>query len=222
MRIRFLALAVLSTLLLVAGPASADFSFQFTDQNGNTVPSNAFTVAQGSSVNVNLYLTQSNGETRLSSPGMISAGVALSYNKSIANTTAVTGNSSFDQQSPSGVGTSKAAINESIVSNPAVTAPTTGANANRIFLGQFTFQGVTPGTTSLQTSTPHAGSMPPIADNVLNDSPTFTSIDSLIANASATITVTAVPEPGSMILCTIAASACAFAAWRRRHPAKPA
>ena len=217
MRIRFLTLAVLSVLLFTAGSTSADFSFQFTDQNGNTVPSNAFTVAQGSSVNVNLYLTQSNGETRLTSPGMQSAGVALTYNNSIANTTSVTGNAAFDVQTTSGVGTGKASINDSAVVNPPVTAPTSGANANRILLGQFTFQGASVGTTSLVTSTPHAGSKPPIADNVLADSPTFTSIDSLIANASATITVTAVPEPGSMILCSLAASACALAAWRRRR-----
>jgi hypothetical protein len=63
-------------------------------------------------------------------------------------------------------------------------------------------------------SHPHPGAT---NDNVLGNG---TVLDALIHNSSAVITVTAVPEPGSLVLVGFAASAAGLAAWRRRRAAK--
>jgi PEP-CTERM motif len=69
------------------------------------------------------------------------------------------------------------------------------ATTDRIFLGNFTYTGVSVGQTLTITALPGLG-----PDNVLGDG--VTDIDSyLLANTtSALITVTAVPEPGTMVL----------------------
>ena len=213
MRIRFLLLPVLLALLQ-AGAARADYTFQFTDQNGNLT--SAFTVAVGATITVDVWLKESNGATALQTPGLNNGGVSLSYNQSIANVTALAGNSAFDTQQPS-ITPGKASVNDTQVISGGITAPSSGANTDRILLGAFTFTGVSAGTTTALTSTPHAGSSPPISDNNLADSPNYTSIDSLIANANASITVTAVPEPGTLVLTGLLASLMGVGAWRRRR-----
>ncbi|MBY0459578.1 MAG: PEP-CTERM sorting domain-containing protein, partial [Gemmataceae bacterium] len=75
----------------------------------------------------------------------------------------------------------------------AVTAPTSGADANRILLATFTFTGVTPGQSSTIAVDPSAG-----ADNVLASG---INLDPFItAGQTATINVTAIPEPGTFAL----------------------
>jgi hypothetical protein len=215
MRIRFLGLLALPLLLLAAGGARADFTFQYTDGSGNTVTSNSFSVAQGSTINIRVYLLETNGETRLQSPGLISGGAQLNYNQSIANVTTLTGNSSFNNTVTPSIGTGNAAIRET--STTAVTAPSSGTDANRILLGTFTFTGVSAGSTLVKTSIPDAGTS--VSDNVLNDSPTFTSIDGLINLPNASITVTAVPEPGSLALSALCAGGmCGLLVRRLRRP----
>jgi hypothetical protein len=207
MRIRNVSCLAVALLLLGGGVARADFSFVFTDGSGNTVANNAFSVNQGSTLNIQIWLLESNGETRLRSPGLNTGGVKLTYNQTIANVTTVTGNTgtgAFDM-STNNIGTGSAIVRDFQTNNTGtgVVAPSTGTNADRILLGTFTFTGVSPGSTSTLTALPDAGAIPPISDNTLNDSPTFTSLDSLIQNSSAVITVTAVPEPGSLALVTL-------------------
>jgi hypothetical protein len=212
MRLRSVLLA--AVIALLPGRAAADYAFVFGDSSGNLGVSN-FNVAVGSTVNVLVYLEQTNGTTGLSNPGqgLKDGGVGLTFNQAIANvpsTGAITANPAFDTSSKS-VGTGTANLNVFQTSSAPVLAPTSGPTANAILIGSFTFTGVSAGTTATVTTLPHPD--PPFANNVLGDG---TDIDSLIANSSAVITVTAVPEPGSMILTGLAVAGFGAGVLRRR------
>jgi hypothetical protein len=90
-------------------------------------------------------------------------------------------------------------------------APTSGTTAGAILLGTFTFTGVSAGSTLTLTAQPHPA---PFQNNILGDG---TQIDPLIANSSAVITVTAVPEPSTLVLTGLTASVIGFGRWRRRR-----
>jgi hypothetical protein len=215
MRIRSLLLAAVFALL--PGRAAADYAFEFFDPtaNGGTGAfSTTFSVAAGSTVNVQVYLAQTNGTTTLTAgPGLKDGGVGLSFNQAIAtvpSTSAITPNAAFDTSTKS-VGTGTASLNVFQSTSSPVLAPTSGTTAGAILLGTFSFTGVSAGSTFAVTAQPHPA---PFSNNVLGDG---TVIDSMIANASAVITVTAVPEPGSLLLAGLAAAGMGVGAWRRRQ-----
>jgi hypothetical protein len=82
-----------------------------------------------------------------------------------------------------------------------------GADANRILLGTFTFTGLSNGTGVVVTTLPD----PSGANNVDGMGNV---LDSMISNSSTTITV--VPEPGTLLLTgLLAAGGLTGAAWRR-------
>jgi hypothetical protein len=210
MKSRFCTFLVLPALLLAGATARADYSFQFTDGSGATQTN--FTVGLGQTVDVRVYLLQSGADTGLTTSGLRSGGAGVSYNQAIANvasTGAITPNPAFDTSSK-GLGTGNATVNVSQVLNPPVTAPTTGADANRILLGTFTFTGISGGTTTVATFDPHPA---PTDDNVLGNG---TVLDAGILNSSVAITV-AVPEPSTLLLTGLVASGIAGAALRRRR-----
>jgi hypothetical protein len=200
-------LLVVAALFGGAGAARADYSFVFADGSGTV--SNNFTVNQGSTVDIRVYLTQSGADTGLSSSGLQAGGVQLNFNQAIANvasSSAITPNPAFDANSKS-VGTGTATLNVNQVLTAPVVAPTSGADANRVLLGTFTFSGISGGTTATFTTDPHPG----LNDNVLGNG---TVLDSLIHNSSAVITV-AVPEPGTLVLTGLIATGVAGTAIRR-------
>jgi hypothetical protein len=214
MRTRSVIVLAAVAVLFGGGAARADYSFVFADGSGNAQSN--FTVAQGSTVDVRVYLVQSGTSTGLSSSGLASGGVGLTFNQSVVNladASKITPNSAFDANSKN-LGAGSASLNVSQVLNAPITAPTTGTDANRILLGTFTFSGVSAGTSLTVTADPHPGA---VNDNVLGDG---TALDALIHNSSAVITVTAVPEPGTLVLTGLLATGMAAGVTRRlRRPA---
>jgi hypothetical protein len=143
--------------------------------------------------------------------------VKLSYDGTVIGTTTgditpnrVADGGQFDlgSKSTTGANTSTAtATVRSFNSSGGVTASTSGADANRILLGTFSFSGLAVGSTAVLTADPGTGN-----DNVLADG---TALDLLIANSNAAVTVTAVPEPGTLALTGLFAAGLAVAGYRR-------
>jgi hypothetical protein len=215
MRIASRFLVAVSLALATGGVARAGYVFQFTDSSGTA--QSAFTVNQGSTIDIRVYLMQTGPDTGLSASGLSQGGVQLNYNGSIAGVasgSAVTANPAFTDTPTVTVTSNSASLNVATLNGSGVMAPTTGADANRVLLGTFTFTGVSAGTTTALTADPHPN--PAIADNVLANS---TVLDSLIANSSVAITVNAVPEPGTLVLTGLLAAGIAGGAARRfRRP----
>ncbi|HJZ94743.1 MAG TPA: hypothetical protein VKE40_28010 [Gemmataceae bacterium] len=214
MRTRLLIVLAGLIWVLAGGRAEAGYQFQFTNSAG--VATNAFVIDQGSTIDIRVYLVQTSPDTGLSGSGLDAAGTRLTFNQTIANvasTGAITANPAFDFATKS-TGTGSASLNLTQDSGSApVTAPTSGADANRILIGTFTFTGVNAGTTTVLTSDPHLLS----DDNVLHNGSV---LDSMIANSSAAITVNAIPEPGTLVLTGLFAAGLAAASIRRlRRPA---
>jgi hypothetical protein len=194
MKLRIGLVSAVLTMMLSADVARADYTFLFTDSSGNA--STSFSVKVGQTVDIRVYLAQTGSTTGLSSTGLDSGGVQLNTsNSSIANVTNVTANPAFDSSSTA-TGANANVTEHQTISSP-VKAPTSGADANRILLGTFTFTGVSAGSTLTVTAIPSTGTNV----NVLGDG---TVLDSMIVGSSAAITVTAVPEPGSMLLAGLA------------------
>jgi hypothetical protein len=224
MKLRIVFLSALLTLLFGGSAARADYTFLFTDASGTA--SNIFTVAQGQTIDIRVYLSQTGASTGLSAQGLNSGGVQLNTAApSIATVTGVAPNAAFDNKSTT-TG-ANANVTENQISNPAVKAPTSGPDANRILLGTFTFtaSGVNTGTTLTVTAIPSTGTS---VNVIAPGGPDSGSIDGIIQNASASITVTAVPEPGSLVLAGLAAAGFGAGVLRRRflgkkpQPAAPA
>jgi hypothetical protein len=207
--------------LLAAGSARADLAFQFADSSGTAAT--AFTVNAGSTVDVRVYLVQSGSTTNLSNPGLVDGGVALQFSSSapftITSSSAITPSSAFGGPNNTNVSTSSGTTTATLQvhDDSGVVAPTSGADANRILLGTFTFKGLSAGSAVTVSAFPDPNS----ANNV---DANHTNLDSMINQSSAAITVVAVPEPSAVILCGLGASAFALGGWRRfrRRPAAQA
>src|SRR5262245_33630843 len=152
MRTRLLSLFAGLILLVAGGRAEAGYQFQFATASGTA--QNTFVVDQGSTIDIRVYLVQTSPDTGLSASGLDAAGTKLTFNQTIANvsgTGAITASPAFDTSIKS-TATGSATLNVSQDSgSAAVTAPTTGADANRILIGTFTFTGVSAGTTNVVT-----------------------------------------------------------------------
>jgi hypothetical protein len=95
------------------------------------------------------------------------------------------------------------------VQNVSLTTPVTApSGTNQILLGTFTFTGLSVGSDIAFTAQPTATGANNVDGNGNN-------LDSLISGASAFISVTAVPEPSSLILTGLTAAAIGLGVWRR-------
>jgi hypothetical protein len=206
--------ATLLACLALAGPARADFSYQFADAGG-TASSN-FTVSQGGTVDIRVYLLQTGGSTNLTAAGLTDGGVSLTFSASGPFTVTSTANifpgPDFGGTNHTSLSTNSGTTTATVQvhNSTPVLAPTSGADQNRILLGTFRFSGVTPGSDLTVTTLPDPNSANNIDGNGVN-------LDSMIHNSSAAITVTAVPEPGSIVLTGLAASGFGFGLWKRRR-----
>jgi hypothetical protein len=190
------------------GTARADYQYVFTDSSGTAA--SAFTVNQGSTIDIRVYLVETGGTT-LHDTGLTSAGVQVNTGSpSIANASAVTKGSAWDSSTSTTGANAKLNVFQD-VSAP-VTAPNSGADANRILIGTFTFTALSNGTTSIITADPSSSN-----DTILANG---TVIDGLITNSSAAITVT--PEPGTVVLTGLLATGIGGAALRRLRRRAPA
>jgi hypothetical protein len=208
-------------VFLLGGPARADFVFQFADASGT--PTSAFQVGTGGTLPIQVYLLQTSGpttsSTNLSANGLSDANFALTFSSSapfsIASSGNITANSAFVGPNSTSLSTSGGVTTAALTlhSSPSfVFAPTTGANANRILLGTFTFTGgATQGQALTVTALPGSSNFVDGAGNTL---------DSLITNASFSLTVT--PEPGTLVLTGLFAAGVSAGAWRRRRRAAAA
>src|SRR5262249_16776097 len=149
----------------------AGYQFQFTDSSG-TASSNFTINSIGGTVDVRVYLTQTSPDTQLTANGLVSGGVQV--NNSTGAVAQVLSNSDITPNvKPSGQfdsGTTSTSSSQSKVADfqdagsAPVTAPTSGADANRILLGTFRFTGLSQGSTFLSTADPS-----PFDDTVTGD-----------------------------------------------------
>jgi hypothetical protein len=210
-RIRFLLAALL--IPLAAGVNRADYAFTFADGSGNPITSSSISVASGSTVSVEVLLTQTGGATGLSASGLNQAGVQLNgYNTSNVTVAGVTPNDTAHGGAFDAVNTTTSINNGGSTGAAKLTEgylnPNTGLAGASVYLGTFTFTAGAPGTTSTVTAVAYPGQ----DNNVLANG---TVIDGLISNANLAITVTAVPEPGTLVLTGLLAGGVAGAGVRR-------
>lgn len=217
--IRHLGMATATVLVLIA---TARGGYQFEFANGSGGLQTAFTGAAGDAIDVEVFLAQSGTDTGLTDFGLFGAAVRVTITSSAAhaanllsasdispNTTDFSADTSISNGKLDGLNKIGAAnfinsgfIYEAIDLIPPGTAPT----GSQIYLGTFAFHIPTSAlagdVTNLVTSI--VDPTIPSQDNILDDF-SGTSIDSLIANDSATITVLGssgpvVPEPTTLTL----------------------
>jgi hypothetical protein len=188
MRSLFVALTTLVALAVANSPAQAGFVYAFD-------PGASYT-SSGGSINVNVYLVETDSNGTLASQGLFSAGVSLSPNNSavaqVTSATNITPNSGF-ANNRSTVSSSAAVLQADNAGNNSIVYPN-ASTPNEILLGTFTFTPLATGTFTIT-----ANNISSFASN--NVTGTFQDLTPLITGGqTAAITVTAVPEPGSMIL----------------------
>jgi hypothetical protein len=213
-----------AAIFSLAGAAKADYAIEFANSLG--VVQNSFMVNQGSSLTIQVYLVQSSsgtGSQTLTTSGLSSAALGLYFSAGTLTTTAANPNSAqfaysssntFNGSAPAPTppattppaGTSYASVSEA--SSPPVIAPSAGTNANQILLGTFTFTANSSG--NITSYFPSSGA------NDVNG--VGTTLDPLVTQGSAAVlVVSAVPEPGSMVLTGLAGTLIGMGAWRKRR-----
>ena len=182
-------------LLFMSSQAQADIVYQFDATN--------YSVAPGATVDVEVFIVQTGNTTNdpvdLSTDGLESAAVRVFFDGNPPTDRAEvlsTGNITFNPQF------GDSALEQSDVM-PGISAgladsidfvanPVTGTN---ILVGTFTFTaGLVPGEVTNLRATDFG-----VLDDTIAGDANFTSLDDIIVDGVATITVTAIPEPGSMI-----------------------
>ena len=182
-------------LLFMSSQAQADIVYQFDATN--------YSVAPGATVDVEVFIVQTGNTTNdpvdLSTDGLESAAVRVFFDGNpptdraeVLSTGNITFNPQFDdialEQSDVMPG-----ISAGLADSINFTAnPVTGTN---ILVGTFTFTaGLVPGEVTNLRATDFGD----FDDTIAGDA-NFTALDDIIVDGVATITVTAIPEPGSMI-----------------------
>lgn len=214
----FFALAALA-LFGTCRPADAAYQYQFANATTGVAQS-AFTLDYGVSttLSIRVYLITTDSTPV---PNLVSAGVGITSDNlgaaNVLNTTDIAGNLgagqfNFQSRNANPGGTYDAFLRESKIPPGAGVAP---GGDGRLLLGTFTFTGLSNGVVNLTaTDTPGA---------TFNDTVDTSGnvLDAALLNGTATITVTNVPEPGTIVLTGLLATGIAGAAVRRarRTPA---
>jgi hypothetical protein len=208
------ALFVLAGLASVS-PARADFVWEF---NAAGLPSTNFVIpGVGSTVGVQIYLKETNGGTILSTQKLFSAGVQVTFNSpsgvaAVLAPSSIQSNPAFDDFNPTtdrSTSATSAKLTEAVTNISNSVAPD---SQNRILFGAFTFTGQSVGTVTITATRFN----PAPDDRIITGAGTV--LDALIPNGSAQINVlgTATPEPGSLLLASLAGLALAGGGARRR------
>ena len=181
-------------LLFMSSQAQADIVYQFDATN--------YSVAPGATVDVEVFIVQTGNTTNdpvdLSTDGLESAGVRVFFDGNPPTDRAEvlsTGNITFNPQfGDSALEQSDVmpGISAGLADSIFVANPVTGTN---ILVGTFTFTaGLVPGEVTNLRATDFGD----FDDTIAGDA-NLTPLDDIIVDGVATITVTAIPEPGSMI-----------------------
>jgi hypothetical protein len=214
-------LAILVAALLLGGSARADFTFEFANASTGQMGS-AFSVAENQTISINVYFLQTNGpvtnSTNLTQNGLLTGGVGLQYQNSapfsVPNTAAIVGNPAFSNSNPGLTNNGTTTTASLQVAGGPVFASTSGPTANAVLLGTFTF---TAGSTAGSANTVTVFADTSGGANFVDGA--GTNLDALVNQSSVNISVVAVPEPGSLMLTGLAASALGLGIWKRRRKA---
>ena len=198
-----LLMTLLFTLLLLSlrSTAQADLMLGFAQGNSFTT---SFSKAPNSNLTVQLILTQSNGETRLSTPGLAIADFQVAINGANISPTAFTFGTGFvdDTSTNSGItglSTRIAEFESSFTGNNGVTANLDSngdTTLDSVLLGTVTYNiGIlASGNYNLTiVKRTELGSFSIAAPVLPLD------VTNVVSNGSATLTITAVPEPSSAV-----------------------
>jgi hypothetical protein len=201
---------------LAAAPGRADFMYAF-DQS-------SYTVATGQTVDVRVFL-QETTSALLSTDGLIAGGTRVNFSggsAAVLSSADILYNPAFDD--PGGPITSLSSGSAGLTELVDITTPgikAVGGPPFEVLLGTFQFTaGTSPGVTTLTVTNFGGGIWN------FTDFPSSEGLDPLIADGSATITVTsqavATPEPSSLILVSSGAVALVLGYWRQRAGRKSA
>jgi hypothetical protein len=202
---------VASWLIIAAISSNALGGFVLQFSLDNTVQS--INVNAGDTFAVDVYIAETGLETRLSSDGLLGYGLRSEFNTSLLTAVDAESDNAFPLV---GSPESDNSIAGQIDIFGASFAPPTG---NVIRLARFNFIANTAGTTTIAF-----GDLDPsFSDFTLNDSPNFTDIDSDLFGSNFTnqtnfvVNIQAIPEPNSVLLCTVIASVAPLMRRLRKH-----
>ena len=234
-RYRLWALVVLA-LALAGRPVSAQTTISYQFANSTGVAQTSFTVAPGAQIPVRLYMIESTANAPLMTAhgGMGTASVGVSFGTGAiaavqsltdiqpsAGPSAIAGRTLFDfpvpgldpnPTAPTSARLSNGKFLGNTVGSPPGVVPADFAETQRVLIGTFVFTGKSAGSVSLVASDPF-----PTTGGTSGNFDGF-DLDPFIASgATATLTVTAVPEPGSFALAGVGIAG--LVAYRRRRKA---
>ncbi|MEO1530008.1 MAG: PEP-CTERM sorting domain-containing protein [Planctomycetota bacterium] len=187
-------------------------------------------VAIGDTTRINVFVIETGAnESRLSDAGLLTAGFVAGFNTDNGAVTNIIGrtlpletgttsplfrfNQGPDPSFDNTAGTLQ--IQGGIDLNDSRDTP--GLNTGAAFIGFFDFEAAREGDTTFTLSDPNA--VTTVANNVLNDNPSFTDIDAELFAAAPTLTIsvaTAIPEPSAFLALSGVAGICVMRRRRRK------
>jgi hypothetical protein len=212
---RFLTLMATSlSWILCTDVSVAGFVLALTE----TGSPGSFQVEAGSTIIVPVYIVQTDGENRLATLGLFSAGVTANFDQlSGPSGLAIPQTATLASHWTDTIGNfTKIDLNARQITLEGLVTGTssvkTSGNSNAIRIGEISFAaGNVDNVTSLRLSL--VDNLPNI--NLLLTPPRGTPIDTSFVGGTIN-TITAVPEPSTLILVGLAASSMGAAAWRKR------
>lgn len=213
-----------------AGPTEFVWNPPAAESAGSTT----FNVNQGDAVRISVYLLQQGADTRLSDSGLFLASFDASFDATKGQVRSIIGKAlPFSELAPVPRNTYRFPLGNDgpVFDNTAGTLsigggidlddprPIPGIGTGEAFVGYFDFELTQPGAVTFTFSDPNPS--PTFANNSLNDNPSFTNLDGeLFANNGTSqttltlTTITAIPEPSSVMLLS---GACGIVLLRRRR-----